>query len=104
MADEHEDTEPGVEEIRAQDNTTQASLATAAIALGVVAVCVLVGALVDAQAGTLMLAGSAFGGAAVRTALPAGVSFSVRRRAIDVTLMIGFGIALAVLGLTVPLD
>ncbi|MFV0286924.1 MAG: hypothetical protein ACK5IM_11165 [Demequina sp.] len=107
MADPHEDTvEPSApaEELPARDNTTQSSLVTALVALGAVAVCVLVGSLVDAQTGTLMLAGVAYGGAAVRMALPAGRSFSVRRRAIDATLMVGFGVALTVLGLAVPLD
>ncbi len=87
-----------------RDNTPQSGRRTAIIAVVLVAACVAVGALVDARAGTLLLAGASFGAAAVRMSLPPGTAFSVRRRAIDVALMIAFGVALAWLGLTTPLD
>ncbi|WP_160297444.1 DUF3017 domain-containing protein [Demequina flava] len=86
------------------DNTPQTRALTAGIVLAVVAVCVAVGAMVNAQAGTLLLAGAAFAGAALRIVLPAGVAFSVRRRAVDISLMVVFGLALAFLGLTTPLS
>lgn len=88
----------------ARDNTRQSRLRTAGIALLLVAVCVGVGAWADAKAGTLMLAGVAFGGAAARMLWPAGTSFSVRRRFFDVGLMIAFAVALTYLGLSTPLD
>ena len=88
----------------ARDNTPQTGRRTAIIAVVLVAACVTFGALVDAQAGTLLLAGASCGAAAVRMSLPPGTAFSVRRRAIDVALMIAFGVALAYLGLTTPLD
>ncbi len=107
MADQHEESPESpvhTEDPPVRDNTTQSSLTTALVAFVAVAACVLVGAFRDAQTGTLMLAGVAYGGAAVRMMLPVGRAFSVRRRAIDVMLMVGFGVALTVLGLAVPLD
>ncbi|WP_062076850.1 DUF3017 domain-containing protein [Demequina globuliformis] len=85
------------------DNTTQTRALTAVVVLVVIALCVAVGALVNAQAGTLLLAGAAFAGVALRMWLPAGRAFSVRRRAVDISLMLAFGVALAFLGLTTPL-
>lgn len=85
------------------DNTPQTRATTAAIVLAVVLACVAVGAIVNAETGTLLLAGCAFAGAALRMVLPAGVAFSVRRRAVDVSLMVAFGLALGFLGLTTPL-
>ncbi|WP_084127808.1 DUF3017 domain-containing protein [Demequina sp. NBRC 110055] len=98
-----DDQPPTGEQQVVRDNTTQTRRRTAALALVIVAACVAVGALVNAEAGTLLLGGVAFGGAAARMAWPAGTAFSVRRRAIDVTLMIAFGVALAYFGLTTPL-
>ena len=84
--------------------TPLASVATALITLGAVAGIVAFGALVDVRAATLLLAGLAFLGAAARLALPAGRSFSVRRRAVDVTVMLALAALLTFLGLTTALD
>ncbi|MDE0572521.1 DUF3017 domain-containing protein [Demequina sp. B12] len=81
----------------------QTRRATALIVVAVIAACVAVGALWNAQAGTFLLAGAAFLGAALRMTLPAGVAFSVRRRAVDVAIMLGFAATLAFLGLTTSL-
>lgn len=84
----------------------QTPLTTAAVAVAVlsaVAGAVTLGAVVSVQAGVLVLAGIAFLGAAARLALPATRVFTVRRRAVDVAIMLSFAAALAFLGLTTPL-
>ncbi|WP_062069813.1 DUF3017 domain-containing protein [Demequina sediminicola] len=86
-----------------ESNTPQTKLLAAVSALLAVSVCVAVGVLASAQVATLLLAAVAFCGAALRLVLPAGVAFTVRRRAVDVTIMVTFGVALAFLGLTTPL-
>jgi hypothetical protein len=81
-------------------------LTTAAVAVGVivlVAGIVAFGALVDVQVAVLALAAVALLGAVARLALPATRVFTVRRRAVDVSIMLAFALALAVLGLTTTL-
>lgn len=81
-------------------------LTTAVVAVGVivlVAGIVAVGALVDVQVAVLALAAVALLGAVARLALPATRVFTVRRRAVDVAIMLAFALALAVLGLTTTL-
>ncbi|GIG54729.1 hypothetical protein [Demequina activiva] len=81
-------------------------LTTAAVAAGALAVVggiVAFGVLVDVQAAVLTLAGVALLAAAARLALPATRVFSVRRRAVDVAIMLAFAVALAGLGLTTAL-
>ncbi|WP_084105004.1 hypothetical protein [Demequina sp. NBRC 110056] len=83
--------------------TPQTTLVVAAIALSVVGATVAFGAMVSVQAAVLLLAGIAFLGAAARLALPATRVFAVRRRAVDVGILLSFAVALAYLGLTTPL-
>jgi NAD/NADP transhydrogenase beta subunit len=78
-------------------------LTTAAVAVGALVLVggiVAFGALVDVQAAVLMLAGVALLAAVARLALPATRVFTVRRRAVDVSIMLAFALVLAVLGLT----
>ncbi|MFV0634365.1 hypothetical protein [Demequina sp.] len=83
--------------------TPQTTLAVAVGSLAAVAAAVALGALVSVKAAVLVLAGMAFAGAAARLWLPATRVFSVRRRAVDVIIMVAFGLALAYLGLTAAL-
>jgi hypothetical protein len=83
--------------------TPLTSVAISVVAL--VAACGLVafGALVSVQAAVFGLAGLAFVAAVARLALPATKVFTVRRRAVDVSIMVAFALALAYLGATTPL-
>ncbi|MFW2513052.1 hypothetical protein ACNI3K_04680 [Demequina sp. SO4-13] len=83
--------------------TELASSRTARVALVAAVVVVGVGALIDVQAGVLMLAVLALVGAVTRLTLRAGRSFSVRRRYVDVMVLVAFAMALVFLGLTTPL-
>ncbi|MFW7413738.1 hypothetical protein [Demequina sp. SO4-18] len=83
--------------------TPLASSRTALIALAAAVAVVTVGALIDVRAGVLMLAGLALVGAVTRLTLRAGRSFSVRRRYVDVVVLVAFAVALGFLGLTTPL-
>ncbi|WP_062200866.1 DUF3017 domain-containing protein [Demequina salsinemoris] len=56
-----------------------------------------------ARVAVLLMAAACFAGAAARIALPVGRAFAVRRRAIDVTILVVFGVGLAFLGFTAPL-
>ncbi len=56
-----------------------------------------------AEFAVLLMSIACFVGAAARIALPVGRSFAVRRRAIDVGILVVFGSGLAFLGLTAPL-
>lgn len=76
-------------------------LTTAAVAVGaivLVGAIVAFGALVDVQVAVFALAGVALLAAVARLALPATKVFTVRRRAVDVSIMLAFALALAVLG------
>ncbi|MFN3867113.1 MAG: DUF3017 domain-containing protein [Demequina sp.] len=84
--------------------TELASGRTAVIALSAVVAVVAIGAFVDVPAVVLVLALLALAGAVTRLVLPAGRSFSVRRRYVDVALLLAFAIALGFLALTTPLD
>ncbi|WP_062131776.1 DUF3017 domain-containing protein [Demequina aestuarii] len=83
--------------------TRLTSSRTALVALGAVTAAVAVGALVDVQAGALALAALALVGAVTRLTLPAGRAFSVRRRYIDVVLLVAFTLVLTFLALSTPL-
>ena len=84
-------------------DTPQTAVAVAtAVAVTVCAVVVL-GAVVSVQAAVLVLAGVAFVGAAARLAMRATRVFAVRRRAVDVMVLLSFAVVLAYLGLTTPL-
>lgn len=76
---------------------------TAVVALCAAGAIIAVGALVDVRAGVFMLAGLALVGAVARLTLPAGKSFSVRRRYVDVAVLLAFVAALTFLGLSTPL-
>ncbi|WP_084124333.1 DUF3017 domain-containing protein [Demequina sp. NBRC 110054] len=81
------------------DTPRVVAVSTLAGVVGAVALSLVAGA----QVAVLVMAGACFLGAAARIALPVGRSFAVRRRAIDVGILLVFGAALAFLGLTAPL-
>lgn len=79
--------------------------ATVAIAVLVGASAILLLALTTSmRAGVIGLAVFALAGAVARVVMPASAAFAVRRRAVDVSVLLVFGIALAYLGLTTALD
>ena len=80
--------------------TTVAAATTALVMVGAV---VTYGALVDVQVAVLVLAGLAVVAAALRMVVKTGRTFTVRRRAIDVPILLGFAAVLAFLGLTTSL-
>ncbi|WP_297081684.1 DUF3017 domain-containing protein [uncultured Demequina sp.] len=84
-------------------DTPQTTAAVAIAVVAVVAAIVAFGALVSVQAAVLLLAGLTFLGAAARLALPAARVFAVRRRAVDVVVLLAFAAVLGYLGLTTPL-
>lgn len=77
----------------------------AAASTALIAVCAVVafGALVDVQIAVFALAGLALIAAVLRMVVKTGRTFTVRRRAIDVPILLGFAAALTFLGLTTPL-
>jgi hypothetical protein len=75
----------------------------AVAALVAVWVLVMVAFLASPAVAVLALAAFALAGAAARVGTPLRQAFVVRRRAIDVLVLIAFGIALAYLGLTANL-
>lgn len=79
------------------------SVAAASTALVVVCALVLVGAFVDVRVAVFALAGLAVVGAVLRMVVKTGRTFTVRRRAIDVPILLGFAVVLTFLGLTTPL-
>lgn len=79
------------------------TVAAATSALLVVSAIVAYGALMDVQIAVLMLAGLAVIAAVLRMVVKTGQTFTVRRRAIDVPILLGFAAMLAFLGLTTPL-
>ncbi len=80
---------------------TRVPAAVAAVAI----VCAVVafGALVSVQVAALILAGITVAAAVLRMVVPAGRTFTVRRRVIDVMMLLTFALALTYLGLTTPL-
>lgn len=79
------------------------TVAAATSALLVVTAIVVYGALVDVQIAVLMLAGLAAIAGVLRMVVKTGQTFTVRRRAIDVPILLGFAAVLTFLGLTTPL-
>ena len=79
------------------------TVAAASTALLVVCALVALGALVDVRLAVFALAGVAVVGAVLRMVVKTGRTFTVRRRAIDVPILLGFAAALTFLGLTTPL-
>lgn len=79
------------------------TVAAATSALLVVTAIVIYGALVDVQIAVLMLAGLAAIAGVLRMVVKTGQTFTVRRRAIDVPILLGFAAVLTFLGLTTPL-
>jgi hypothetical protein len=71
--------------------------------LAATAVLVSLAGFVSARAAILSLAVFALAGAAARAFSPLGRAFVVRRRLIDVSVLVAFGAALTFLGLTTPL-
>ncbi len=59
--------------------------------------------LLGAQLAVLLMASACYLGAAARIALPVKRAFAVRRRAIDVAILLVFGGGLTFLGFTAPL-
>ena len=78
-----------------------ATVATAAL-VALVAI-IGVGLLTTMQVGVLLMAVFAFAGAVARVVTPAARAFAVRRRAVDVTVLVALAIALGFLGLTTSL-
>ncbi|WP_062463258.1 hypothetical protein [Demequina soli] len=84
-------------------DTTRTPLGVAvAVTVAVVAIA-LSGLVVGVRVAVLGLAVFAAAGAVARVVTPIGRSFSVRRRAIDVTVLAVFALVLGFLGLTTPL-
>lgn len=71
--------------------------------LAATAVLVSLAALVSARAAILSLAVFALAGAAARAFVPLGRAFVVRRKVVDVSVLVVLGGVLAFLGLTTPL-
>jgi len=80
--------------------TTVAAATTALLAATAL---VLFGAFVDVQVAVFLLAGLAVAGAVLRLVVKTGKTFTVRRRATDVPILLGFAVVLTFLGLTTPL-
>ncbi len=59
---------------------------------------------VGSRIAVLIMAAACAGGALARILLPVESSFAVRRRAVDVTIMVSFAVGLGFLGLTAPLS
>lgn len=79
------------------------TVAAATTALVVVCGIVVYGALVDVQVAVFALAGVALIGAVLRMVVKTGRTFTVRRRAIDVPILVGFAAVLTFLASTTPL-
>jgi len=79
------------------------TVAAATTSLVVVCAIVLYGTFVDVQVAVLALAGVALVAAVLRMVVKTGRTFTVRRRAIDVPILLGFAAVLTFLGLTTPL-
>jgi hypothetical protein len=75
----------------------------AVVALATVWVLVLVSLVVSARVAVLALAAFALAGAAARIASPLRRAFVVRRRVVDVIVLLVFGLMLGYLGLTAAL-
>ena len=81
---------------------TPATVAIAAL-LGVVGIVALGVATDNMRAAVVLMALFAAGGAVARVVLPVTRAFAVRRRAVDVSVLLVLAAALAFLGLTTPL-
>lgn len=82
---------------------TLTPLTVAIAALGGVCGIVVIAISTTVQVGVLVLAVFSFAGAIARIVMPASAAFRVRRRAVDVTVLLVFAAALGYLGLTTPL-
>lgn len=76
----------------------------AATALGGAVLLVLVAVVFSAQAAIIGMAIFALAGAAARVFTPLRRAFVVRRRLVDVAVLLVFGLVLLYLGVTTPLD
>lgn len=85
--------------IQTPQTSVQVALLTVLAAVGAVLLSLVLGA----RVGVLVMAAACAAGAVARLALPAERAFAVRRRAVDVAMMIAFATALTFLGLTTPL-
>lgn len=79
------------------------TVAAATSALVVVCAIVAYGAVGSVRIAVFMLAGLAVIAAVLRMVVKTGQTFTVRRRAIDVPILVGFAVVLTFLGLTTPL-
>jgi hypothetical protein len=85
-------------------NENYRTSATVAIAVLVGVFAILLVALVtNIRAGVILLALFALAGAVARVVSPASAAFAVRRRAVDVAVLLVLGLALGYLGLTASL-
>ncbi len=75
----------------------------AALTLGGMAAAILLSLVLGAQFAVLTMAGACVAGAVARIILPVGRAFAVRRRAIDVTILVVFAAGLGWLGVSAPL-
>ena len=85
------------------NNSELTSWRVAVGALAAAAVLVSLAEFVSARIAILALAGFALAGAVARVIAPLRKAFIVRRRLVDVSVLLIFGVALAYLGLTTPL-
>jgi hypothetical protein len=85
-----------------ESSFTPISVAIAALAgaLGIVAFAIST----NVQVGVLLFALFALGGAISRVVLPASAAFAVRRRVVDVSILLVLSGTLTFLGLTTPLN
>ncbi|MEX0913738.1 MAG: DUF3017 domain-containing protein [Demequina sp.] len=85
-----------------EPHVTPVTVALAALggAVGIVAL----GLMTDMRWAVLVLAVYALAGAVARIVVPATAAFAVRRRAVDVSVLLVLGLALGYLGLTTPLN
>ncbi|WNM23964.1 DUF3017 domain-containing protein [Demequina capsici] len=84
-------------------DTPQTSEPVAVATLIGMAVAVALALVVGPRLAVLLMAAACVAGAVARVVLPVDRAFSVRRRAIDVGMMVAFAAGLTFLGLTAPL-
>ena len=85
--------------IQTPQTSVQVALLTVLAAVGAVLLSLVLGA----RVGVFVMAVACAAGAVARLVLPAERAFAVRRRAVDVAMMVAFMAALTFLGLTTPL-
>ncbi|MDN4471603.1 hypothetical protein [Demequina zhanjiangensis] len=85
-------------------DTPQTSERIAVLTLIGMAIVVASSLLVGSMVAVLLMAAACAGGAIARIVLPVESAFAVRRRAVDVAVMVTFAAALGFLGLTAPLS